>query len=543
MKVIIIGGVAAGMSAAMKLKRNLGDKVEVVVYEKSSTPSFSNCGLAYGISNKYKTDDLYPKNLDNFISQGINVHVYSEVKEIDNKNKRIKIQNLKTKKITHDTYDKLIVTTGASALKLPIPGLDKEINKYSLRTLDDMFLIKENISKAKNVLIIGGGFIGVELAENIKLLKKNVTLVESNPYLTKLDFDFSSFVEQELRDNGVNLFVKKTIHEIDWKSKHAILSNSKKIKYDLIITTGISPNTKILIDANAKKYNNNLIKTNKYMQTSLKNVYAAGDIVMTPHVLTNKLVYAPFAKNAKTQGKVIADHISKDKSNKQHKTTGAFVYPIFSNTVAKTGLTERAVRKLRIPYRVVMCTTSSNANYANAQKLTMKMIYNSKSKRLLGLQAFGKYADKKIDVFTALLSKKATIYDLEKLQFAYHPKYNSTLDPLNVIANLAIKELKEGFESICPLDIKKDDFIIDIRSPKQHKEKGFIEHAINIPANEISLNKLPVDKNSKIIVHCNTGFGATNVAISLLKMGFKNVKNVYGGNEMYQRIIKSDKKD
>lgn len=538
MKIIIIGGVAAGAATALKLNREVPE-AEIIIFEKSSKISFSNCGLPYGLSGFSKPDQLAPKDFKKVEAKGIKVKILTEVIKINEKNKEITARSIKTNKLENYSFDKLVVTTGARALKLPIQGIDKENKVFSLRTFDDMEKIISNLKGMEKVLIIGAGFIGVEVAENLRNKGMKVHLVETREKIAGFDYDISSFIEEKLRINGVNLILGQKVSEIKSKINKFVVNN-EEFGYDIIITTGITPNTEIFKGTSVIVDEKGIVKTDKYMRTSSNDIYAAGDIVYTKHIVTGKNIFMPLARQANAQGRVIADHIAGIKTKGQYPTTGASGFTMFGETFAKVGLSEAATKFMEYKHRIVMASVSSNATYFPSGKLIMKMIFHEKNNKLLGLQAIGKHADKAVDAFAVALTAGMDIYDLERLNLVYHPSLSTTSNPLNTIAQVAINELRYGFSSICPKAIYKEQpnsKIIDVRIPEQHRI-NHLKGAINIPLEELSVETVGQDLNQEIVVHCNSGFTSSFAARKLISLGYTNVKNIYGGNNMYQLMIK-----
>lgn len=548
MKIIIIGGVAAGASAAAKLSRELKGEKEIVIFEKSSKISFSNCGLPYGISGVSKIEDLAPQDFKSMESMGVQVNVLSEATKIDEANKTVTVKDLKTGKSKSHKYDKLIVTTGARVADFKIKGMDKEEKAFGIRTFDDMNVIINNLKGASKALVVGGGFIGVEMAEALSTRGINVHLVEPRAKLAGFDYDFSSFLEEKLRMNNITLHLGKKISEIDSKNKKFIVEpfaggEKQEFGYDIIIKTGITPNTEIFKGTSVVVDEKGLVETNKYMQTKNKDIYAAGDIVYTPHVIGKYKMHLPFARQAKAAGRVIAEHIAGVKTNGQYKATGAAGFKVFGEEFALVGFTENQTKKFDIPHNIVMASVASNASYVPTGKLTMKMVFNSKTEKLIGLQAYGKFATKAVDAFATALTAGMTLNDLAELDLVYQPHLSTTINPLNTIADVALNERRYGFTSECPIHITReephiDNFIIDTRDAKQHAEKGHLEGAVNIPTKDLSIETVGLPLNKSVVVHCNTGFGASFAARKLRELGYTNVRNVFGGNNLYQLMIK-----
>ena len=544
MKIIIAGGVALGAASATKLRRN-NPKAQITVYEKSSHISYANCGLPYGISGLAPMDRLQIVTPELLRKQrNINANVNHEVIGIDTSRKVVKVKDLITGREFEDNYDKLILGTGTSPLQIPIKGIENEPNVFSLKTYDDLITINNHISKSgpKRAVIIGGGFIGVEVAENLIHSGLFVTMIEMQDRILRLDRGTSSLVENELWENNVKVYTKTTINQVNAKDKTLELSNGKVIKYDFLFTTGTKPNTSFIKESGIKVDQHGLVETNDFLQTSDPDVYAGGDIIKVPSYLSDKKVYSPFAWHAKTQAKIIANNIAFGNKETVKPTTLASILKVFKLSVGKVGLGYDEAIAAGFKARQTMITSKNHAAYyPGSDQLILKLIWDGKTKKVLGLHALGASADKKVDVIATAITSGMTIDDLEYLNLSYAPPFSSTQDPINVVAAVARKEFKNSIESILGIDVE-NEFLIDTRPANQHAE-WHVEHAINVPRDQIlkseRISKL--DKNKKIFVHCNTGFGSSLSAYILVNMGFKNVKNVMGGNILYQ-IMKLNEK-
>ena len=543
MKIVIIGGVATGAATATRIKRQMGDEAEVLMIEKSSKISFSNCGLPYAIDNFVKEEDILKATPASMKAKGIDVLVKHEVQRIYQNDKTLKVKNLTNNRIIKVHYDKLVLAMGAKQLELPIEGL-KEEQTYSLKTFDDLQKIKENIVGKRKALIIGGGNVGVEVAETLSKMKINTTLVEADNRILGLDFDMSSFVEEKLRNEGIKVYVSNPVEKIIKNSKTAILKDGTQVEYDIILTTGITPNSDILKNSKIRMIDNKFPKVNKYMQTSDSNIYAGGDLILTRHAVTNKDVWHAMAWNAIKHAQIIADHICGYTDIKRHKTVGTSIAKVFDLAAGKVGLIEREAVKAKIPYRIIMATTDTNIKYMkNAGKITMKLLIHAKNHKILGVQAWGSKIDKRLDVFATLIMNKGKVTDLENLNLAYNPEFNIAIPIENVLGQVWRKEERYGYTSDCPAHaVQEGRFIIDTRSSEQHKV-SHLKGAKNIPTSKFSKRTLPKDLNTPITVHCNSGFGASLAAVKLKQMGYTDVKNAYGGNTMYQLMKKKDFKN
>ena len=539
MKVVIIGGVAGGAPAAIRLKREMND-IEVEIFEKSSKISFANCGLPYGISGVSRIEDLAPSDFSKMESAGIKVNVMHEVTSINEEKKFVTVKDLKANKISKVKYDKLIVATGARVANFPIKGIEKEKSSFGLRTFDDMKIIINNVEAGKKALIVGGGFIGVEMAEALQSRGMIVHLVEPQARLAGFDYDFSSFLEEKLRKNNITLHLGHGIEEVKPLTKKFVVNN-EEFGYDIIIKTGITANTEIFKGTSVVLGDRGIVETNKYMQTKNKDIYAVGDIALTPNIVTNSKTYMPFARNAKTQGRTAADHIAGIKGSIQYASTGAFGFEVYGEEFAGVGVTEAQAKNMDIQHRIVMATVNGNAGYVPSGKLVLKMLWNLKNNKLIGLQAYGKNAAKAVDSFSVAITAGYKLKDLREQSFVYQPHLSTALNPLNTLAQIALNEIRLGFTSECPVAIlkeKTDNMIIDVRDNDQHKEKGHLKGAINIPTDDLSIEKVGLPLNKSIVVHCNTGFGSSIAARKLINLGYTNVRSAYGGNALYQLMIK-----
>ena len=535
-KIIVVGGVALGASFATRMRR-LNRNTDIVMYEKSSFISYANCGLPYNLSGKIERERLElvtPKEMkDKF---GIEALTQHEVLSIDTKAKTVSVKNHATGETFNDSYDKLVLGPGTSALTLPIPGLVEEENKFPLKNLNDLDKLQawRKETKAQNFIVMGAGFIGLEVAESLNEDGANVSVVEIANTMVKLDKDISVIAEKELTSKGVQLFLNAKLVKFDFKKKEAHLEDGRIIPYDAVITSaGVVPNTKFIKEAGIEVDNRGIVITDEHMMTSDKDVYAGGDIVYTPHKITGKKVYSPLAWGANRQAKVIANHIF-GIEDKQPATLNTAIIKIFRKAVAQTGLSEFAAKNEGFDYDFSYYSANHHAGYyPGAQKVVLKVIYEKKTLKVLGAQSIGPSADKKIDVIATAIYHDATMHDLLDYNLSYSPPYGSAKDVVNVAAAIAVNKVQQKLQSVNSEEVKKSELTIDVR-PKTVFEIGSIEGAINIPLEELlTSSELPKDKDAKINVSCSSGHTSYNGIKILEGLGYTNLVNCVGGHGRY----------
>lgn len=445
MDVVIVGGVAAGMSCAAKLKRNLKDKVNITVYEKGEAVSYGACGIPFYVSDKIKNpEDLVAKKAEDFFANGINVEIFHEVINIDTKNQVIEVKDLKNNNIFHKEYDYLVIGSGASTKKFA--PLDEDLdNLLSIRNVDDGTLVKRLLNKksVKNVIVVGAGFIGIEMAEACKKYGVNVNIIElADNVLNVMDEEISDIIEKELKNQDINIYTSSKIVKINKennKVQSVIIETSneeKEIKCELIINcAGISPNTN-WIGSIEKDYNGAII-VNEKMQTNIENIYAAGDCSVMRSSITNKLQYAPLGTNANKQGRIIADVLS-GIDPKPFKLIGSSAIKIFDLDVAKVGLSEKDAMKNNISYKTNTITGNSYASYYGTEKLLIKLVYNDKTRKILGAQCVGDgIVVPRANYFAIAIYSGLTVDEMGFMDLCYSPPFSGVWDAALIAANTA----------------------------------------------------------------------------------------------------------
>lgn len=534
MKIVIIGGVAGGATAAARLRR-LNEENEIIMFEKGKYISFANCGLPYHIGDEIKERANLlvqtPKGMEERFN--IDVRNETEIIKIDRENKKVVAKNLKEDKEYEETYDKLIIATGAKAFIPNIKGIKRD-NIFKLKNIKDMDDINDFIrnKNPKKALVIGAGYIGIEIAENLKKVNLDVTVVErEDQILNTLDRELASIPKKRLEEKGIKVKVSSEVTEI--KEKEVILKNEEKLECDFIVLSlGVRPNIKLAVDANLKIGDLKGITVDKYLKTNDKDIYAVGDVIETDNIITGKKTLSLLASPANRQARLVSDNIMGEK--KEYKgVIGSSIIKIFDLTVGTVGLNEKMLKRYDIDYKVARVHPNSHAGYyPGAYKLTMKLLFTDKGK-ILGAQIIGKDGvDKRIDVIATAIKGNLNVSDLEELELSYAPPYSSAKDPVNMIgyvANNILKEELKVFEYDEIESIKKDNnaIILDIRT-KEEVKISKIEGSINIPLKDLRNNLEKLDKNKTIYTYCQVGQRGY-IAYKILQNNGFDVKNLNGG--------------
>lgn len=542
MKVLIVGGVAGGATTATRLRR-LDEKAQIIIFERGAYVSFANCGLPYYIGDviKEKKNLLLqtPKSFkDRF---NIDVRIKNEVIKINRDKKEVLVRNLEDGGEYIETYDKLVLSPGAEPIN---PFKELNSNKIStLRNVDDSVKIKEYIEEnnPKNVVIIGGGYIGVEMAENIKHRDGiNVTIVEKAPHLiAPLDSDIASIVHNKLRDNDIDIILNNGVKEIKENDKiFKIILDNGEIEADyIILAIGVRPETKIAKEAGITLNSKESIIVDDSMQTNDKDIYALGDAIEIKNYITKMPDYIPLAGPANRQARIVANNIC-GMDSKYNGTMGSSILKLFDYNLAMTGLNERVCKLQNIDYKKIIITPFSHATYyPGANEMIVKVIYLPKEKVLLGAQVVGKDGvDKVADILATAIRSKLSIYALEDLELCYAPPFSSAKSVVNVIGNVIENELNGLVENVSWEDVEKIDnpYVLDVRTPKEYSF-GCFDNAINIPVDELRDNMSKLNKEKVIYVYCKTGVRSYISCRILMQNGYK-VKNIMGGYNLYKQI-------
>lgn len=537
-KYLIIGGVAAGASAAARLRR-LDESAEIIMFEKGPHVSFSNCGLPYHLGGYIEpAEKLILMTPEKFNSQyNIDARTNSEVVSIDKSNKLITVSNTKTDEKYTENYDKLVIAVGAKPIVPPFDGLDS-IDHFILRNVVDVEKIHKAVFSAqkpvKNITVIGAGFIGIEVAENLKERGFNVTIVEmANQIMRPFDYEMVKPLEKELLDHDIGLMLSEKV--VGFESDKVLLESGKEINTDLVVLSiGVAPDTAFLKNVGIELAKSGHIIVNENYQTSDENIYAAGDAILVKNALTNQDFNLPLAGPANKQGRLIGDHISGKKVlNKGYIASS--IIQIFNYTGAATGLNEAWIKfhNLDIDYGVAYTAPFDRVSIMpNAEHVFTKVLFDKNTGKLLGAQVVGKgIVDKRADVFATAIKAGMTVEDLQDLELCYAPPYSTGKDVVNhtgyVANNLYNNEFKQAlFTEVADL-LDKGDQVIDVREVTE-THNGMLENAKNIPMSEVRNRLSELDKTKPVYVHCHTGQRSYNVALMLQQQGF-DVYNIAGG--------------
>ncbi len=537
MKVIIVGGVAGGASTAARLRR-LDEKADITVYERGEQVSYANCGLPYHIGGVIpKRESLLVQTPGKLrLILNINVKILSEVTDINTQEKTVTIKDLKTGEEFQQSWDKLVLSPGGSPIRPPVPG-DDHAKIFTLQTVSNMDNIKRIVdNRAKNALVLGGGFIGVEIAENLRERGLLVHLVErGEQILPFLDKEMTNDLEGHMTRNGVRLYMANSIKAYhDNKGKiNCELQNGENITVDFVVNAvGVKPNITLAQKAGLEIGKLGGIKVDQFMRTSNPDIYAAGDAVEVKDLITGQATLLPLAGPASRQGRCIANHICGQETS-FNAVQGSSVLKVFDMTAAATGANEKRLKAADIAYEKIYIHPAGHANYyPGTSAMQFKLLFSADDGKVLGAQIIGfDGVDKRIDVLAVAIRAGLTVYDLEELELAYAPPYGSAKDPVNMAGFVASNLLKgdapqwyaEDFASFA-----SDDVVIDVRNECEY-ERWHIPESINIPLSCLrgELEDIPGDK--KLYIYCRTGF-RSYLALRILKQsGFNQVYTLSGG--------------
>ncbi|HKL85710.1 MAG TPA: FAD-dependent oxidoreductase [Treponemataceae bacterium] len=537
---VIVGGVAGGAGTAARLRR-LDEKAEIIMFERGEYISFANCGLPYYaggvITDRSRLFVMTPDKFKD--SLNVEAKVLHEVTAIDRVKKTVHVKNLASGTEFDQAYDTLVLSPGASPLRPPIPGID-DPHILSLRSVADIDAIKARMDQPEvtRAVVVGAGFIGLEMAENLKEKGFDVTVVEAlDQVMNVIDYDMAAMVQQHIREKGVTLLLKDAVSAFERKGSalYVNLASGLKIPTDLVILSiGVRPDTKIAREANLELAKNGAIKVDEFFTTSDPSIRAVGDAIEYISPLLGTPITVPLAGPANKQARLCADNIVKGNSRAYTGTIATSIAKIFDMTVASTGLTEKNLKNAGLPFQQVVTHSGSHAGYyPMALQLAVKILYNPENGKLWGAQSVGfTGVDKRIDVLAAYLKKDGTIHDLAEFEQAYAPPYSSAKDPINMVGFIA-ENVTDGLSKITTWrDIdtwkEKGAFFIDVRTPEE-VELDVVEGAVNIPNTELRKRLSEVPKDKPIIVSCAVGLRGYLAERILLQNGYTDVWNLTGG--------------
>ncbi|ARE13081.1 FAD-dependent oxidoreductase [Lactococcus lactis] len=540
-KILIVGGVAGGMSAATRLRR-LNENAEIIVFEKGPYVSFANCGLPYYVGGEIAEREKLIVQSAKALKNRFNLEVRenSEVIAIDSEGKKVTVVSNGESYV--ESYDKLILSPGAKPLIPQIKGLNQATNVFSLRNIPDVDKIMTYLkAKApKSATIIGAGFIGLEMAENLAKRGLSVTIVEKAPHvLPTIDREMAAFVNEELIKN--NLSVMTNRGAVEFKNDEILLDNGESLQSDLtILSVGIQPETSLAKSAGIKLGLRNAILVDEHYETSVKDIYAVGDVIVVKNQLGQDALIS-LASPANRQGRQVADIIS-GLPIKNRGSLGTAIVRVFDLQVASTGLSEFQLRGLKINHKIVHVTANNHAGYyPDATSIVLKLIFEPESAQIFGAQAIGKEGvDKRIDILSTAIKAKLTVFDLPELELTYAPPFGSAKDPVNMAGYAAINLLLGQSENIqwheLAAELAKGKVLLDVRNPNE-LAKGKFKNSQNIPLDDLRERLNELDKKTEYIVSCQSGLRSYNAERILKQEGYK-VKNLDGAFGLYSKVTK-----
>ena len=542
MKTIIIGGVAGGASAAARLRR-LEETCEIVILERGDFVSFANCGLPYYIGGAITDkNDLTLQTPESFRKRfNIDVRIKNEAVRISPEEKTVTVKNLKSGEIYKESYDNLILSPGAEPIKPNIDGIDSDI-VFTLRNIPDTLKIKEYIEKSnpKSAVVIGGGYIGVEMAENLKEAGLDVSVVELADHLiAPLDFDMAADVHRYIKSKGIKLYLNNGVKAIDGNT--VILQNGTIDAEMIIMSVGVRPETALAKDCGIEVNRRGSIIVDRHMKTNIQNIYAVGDAVEAEDFITKSPAFIPLAGPANKQGRIAADNICGIKSE-YTGTQGSAVLKLFDMTVATTGINEKIASAAGIDYDKTYIYSGSHASYyPGASNMSIKALWDKKTLKIIGAQIVGfDGVDKRMDVLASSIRFGAKITDLANLELCYAPPFGSAKDPVNMLGfvaeNIITGKMKQFFwNDVEKLPRDGSVTLLDVRTVTEVR-RGKIDGFINIPLDSLRerINEIPKDK--PVYLHCHSGL-RSYIALCILKGNGYDCFNLAGGWRLYESVI------
>ncbi|RHR79142.1 DsrE/DsrF/DrsH-like family protein [Odoribacter sp. AF15-53] len=543
MKYLIVGGVAGGASTAARLRR-LDENAEIIMFERGEYISYANCGLPYYIGELiYEREKLFVQTPESFAARfNIEARVCSEVERVDTGKKVITVRDLASGRVYEEAYDKLVLSPGAAPVRPPLEGIDTE-GIFTLRNVNDTDRVKEYIEDhdVKRALIVGAGFIGLEMAENLHEYGIKVSVVEmADQVMTPVDYEIASVVHQHFKSKGVGLHLQEAVTAfrpveggID-----VVLRSGLVTRVDMVLLSiGVRPDVKLAREAGLEIGETGGIKVNEYMQTSHPDVYAVGDAVEFPNPVSGRPALAFLAGPANKQGRICADNVACGNHQKYKGSINTAIAKVFDLTVGAAGLSAKMLDRLQIPYREAIVHGASHAGYyPGAVMMDIKINFSPEDGRLLGAQAVGvDGVDKRLEMMSAVIRGGGTIYDLMELEQAYAPPYSSAKDPVNMAGFVADNMLSGKVKVMSWRELRATDrsgvMLVDVRSAEEFA-MGSIEGAVNIPldGSRAEFRNLPKDRT--IVVFCAIGLRGYIAARVLMQLGYE-VVNLNGGYRTY----------
>ncbi len=546
-KYIIIGGVAGGATTAARLRR-IDEFSEIIMFEKGEHISYANCGLPYYIGGVIKERErLLVQTPESFSARfKIDVRTQSEVLAINSDEKTITVKELLTGKEYTETYDKLVLSPGAKPVKFPIPGIDLP-NIFTLRNVADTDKIKAYVDKQVpySVVVIGGGFIGLEMAENLHLRGIKVTLIEAAPQvMNMMDEEMAAIIHQQFKEHEVGLYLNDRVQEFkkNGDALTIVLSSGKEIDADFaIFSAGVKPDVDVAKTAGIEIGKSGGIIVNEYLQTTVEDIYAVGDAIEFDNPITHQKTITYLAGPANKQGRILADNLVFGHKKKYKGSIGTAIAQVFDLTAATAGMSDKQLLSSGMTFKSTIINGGSHASYyPDAMPMTLKISFNAETGELYGGQVVGiKGVDKRIDMIATVIRNRGSIYDLQEIEHAYAPPFSSAKDPVNQIGFNAENILSGLFTPLSPYKMRDrkaaECFVLDVRTAEE-TQLGMLEGAINIDVDNLrtNLDKIPLDK--KIYLYCGVGLRGYVASRILAQHGYK-VYNLSGGLKVYNAAI------
>ena len=538
MKIVVIGGVAGGASAAARARR-LNEDAEIIVFERGIEPSFANCGLPYYVGGEIDSRDKLLVAPARRLRQRyrLDVRTRSEVTSVDPKNRTVTVHDLETDRSYHEPYDKLIISTGAAPFRPPIPGIDGS-HVFALRDLTDADQLFDRVTRegTRRAIVVGAGFIGIEVTENLVRRRLDVTLVElAAQILPPWDAEMVRGLEDHLRAQGVDLRLNESAESFDQSSGglSVRLQSGDRIEADFaVVSIGVRPESRLAREAGIECGPRGGIVTNSHMQTTDPNIYAVGDVAQVTDFMDGQPTQIPLAGPANRQGRIAADHIF-GRDTTYRGTQGTAIVGVFGRTAAMTGHSEEVLLRAGIPYEKIYIHPSHHAGYyPGAESMSFKLLFDPESGRLLGAQTVGGAGvDKRIDVVAVAIQAGMTVFDLEEAELCYAPQYGSAKDPINMAGFVAAGVVRGDHPIAHTSDLGSESdrasMVVDVRTDAEFNA-GHIPDAISIPLDSLRdrMHELPAER--PIIVYCKVGQRGYMATRLLMQTGY-NVRNLSGG--------------
>ena len=537
LRVVIVGGVAGGASAATRLRRQM-EKAEIILVERGPEVSFANCGLPYYLGRVIEDRDQLLVTTPEKLNQrfGLDVRTCTQVESIDRQACTVTLRNLRTGEVYQETYDRLILATGAAPIRPPLTGLELP-GVFQLRSMQDTDRIFEHLGGARSAVVVGAGFIGLEMVENLRHRGLKCSLVELSPQvLPPLDREMTWPIEQALRQHEVELHLGDSLEAIESAESGLTvkLRSGASWQTDMVVLgVGVRPESSLAVAAGLEVGPRGGIRVNGQMQTSDPKIYAVGDVVEVTDFVTKNATQIPLAGPANRQGRLAADAIA-GKQVDYRGTQGTSVVAVFELTAAGTGASERTLKALQRDYRKVYVHPNQHAGYyPGARSLSLKVLYDPGDGKVLGAQAVGPDGvDKRIDVLAVAIQAGMTVFDLEEMELAYAPPYGSAKDPVNMAGFVAANQLRGDHPQVSVEELTSVEMLVDVRTPQEF-ERGHLPGARNLPVDELRsrLGELPKDRS--LVVYCQVGMRGYLATRILVQEGF-SVRNLSGGYRNYE---------